>query len=85
MLTNEPTWIIDPLDGTMNFVHSLPFVAVSIALWIDKEPVVGIVYNPILDRMYSAKKGHGAFLNTERIFTSGQKGYCKNSLICVII
>ena len=73
-LTDAPTWIIDPVDGTMNFVHSLPFTAVSIGLYVNKEPVLGIVYNPILDRLYSAKKGQGAYLNGERIYTSGQKG-----------
>ncbi len=48
MLTDDPTWIVDPIDGTINFVHGFPFVAISIALLIKKEPVVGVIYNPIL-------------------------------------
>ncbi|KAJ0448303.1 putative L-galactose 1-phosphate phosphatase [Helianthus annuus] len=48
-LTNEPTWIVDPIDGTINFVHGFPFVCVSIGLTIKKVPVVGVVYNPIMN------------------------------------
>ncbi|KAK9710233.1 hypothetical protein K7432_008556 [Basidiobolus ranarum] len=62
-LTDEPTWIVDPIDGTTNFVHGFPFVAVSIGLAINKEPVVGVVYNPILDELYTGAKGYGAQLN----------------------
>ncbi|KAI8078819.1 uncharacterized protein BX664DRAFT_303647 [Halteromyces radiatus] len=63
IFTSEPTWIVDPIDGTTNFVHGYPFVAVSIGLTIDKIPVLGVVYNPLLDELYSAAKGLGAFLN----------------------
>ncbi|ORY00081.1 inositol monophosphatase [Basidiobolus meristosporus CBS 931.73] len=62
-LSEEPTWIVDPIDGTTNFVHGFPFVAVSIGLAINKEPVVGVVYNPILDELYTGAKGLGAHLN----------------------
>ncbi|KAH8485952.1 hypothetical protein H0E87_027405, partial [Populus deltoides] len=48
-LTDEPTWIVDPLDGTINFVHGFPFVCISIGLTIGKVPTVGVVYNPIMD------------------------------------
>ncbi|KAL0675603.1 hypothetical protein Bca4012_003584 [Brassica carinata] len=48
-LTDEPTWIVDPVDGTTNFVHGFPFVCVSIGLTIGKVPVVGVVFNPIMD------------------------------------
>ncbi|CAG8482248.1 20973_t:CDS:2 [Dentiscutata erythropus] len=61
--TDDPTWIVDPIDGTTNFVHGFPFVAVSIGLTINKEPVVGVVFNPFLNELYTARKGHGAFLN----------------------
>jgi len=71
-LTDAPTWIIDPVDGTMNFVHSFPFTCVSIGLTVNKEPVVGVIYNPILDHMYHARQGCGAFLNDEKISASGQ-------------
>jgi fructose-1,6-bisphosphatase/inositol monophosphatase family enzyme len=50
-LTDAPTWIVDPLDGTTNFVHRYPFVCVSIGLVIDKVPTVGVVFNPILDEV----------------------------------
>ncbi|KAI9253799.1 inositol monophosphatase 2 [Phascolomyces articulosus] len=63
VFTDEPTWIVDPIDGTTNFVHGHPFVAVSIGLTIGKEPVVGVVYCPLMNELFSAAKGHGAFLN----------------------
>ncbi|KAL7633252.1 UNVERIFIED_CONTAM: hypothetical protein RMT77_016356 [Armadillidium vulgare] len=72
-LTDDPTWIIDPVDGTMNFVHTFPYFCVSIALWVNKKPEIGIIYNPLLDQMYTAQRGKGAFLNNKRIHVSGQK------------
>jgi len=62
-LTDDPTWIIDPIDGTTNFVHGFPFVAVCIGLTINKEPVVGAIFNPFLDQLFTARKGNGAYLN----------------------
>ena len=59
-------WIVDPLDGTTNYAHEYPVFSVSIALAIDGRPVVGAVYNPLLDDMYSARKGGGALLNGRR-------------------
>ncbi|KAI8342121.1 inositol monophosphatase [Chlamydoabsidia padenii] len=61
--TSDPTWIVDPIDGTTNFVHGYPFVAVSIGLTINKVPVVGVVYNPLLNELYSAAQGLGSYLN----------------------
>lgn len=61
--TDEPTWIVDPIDGTTNFIHGYPFVAISIGLTINKVPVVGVIYNPLLNELYSAADGQGAFLN----------------------
>ena len=61
--SNEPTWIIDPIDGTMNFVHSNPMVSISVGLVINKRIVIGIVFAPIIGKMYTAIKGKGAFLN----------------------
>jgi len=63
--TDNPTWIIDPIDGTTNFVHSFPYTAVSIALSVNKQIVIGIVYNVMLDNMYTAKKAQGAFCNAQ--------------------
>ncbi|KAJ8929002.1 hypothetical protein NQ314_018361 [Rhamnusium bicolor] len=71
-LTNVPTWIIDPIDGTMNFVHSFPHSCVSIALFINQKPEIGIIYNPMLNQLFTARRGKGAFLNGEPISVSGK-------------
>ncbi|XP_076931918.1 inositol-phosphate phosphatase-like [Bidens hawaiensis] len=71
-LTDEPTWIVDPVDGTINFVHGFPFVCVSIGLTIKKVPVVGVVYNPIMNELFTATDGNGAFLNGDPIKVSSQ-------------
>jgi len=60
-------WIIDPLDGTTNFLHGIPQFAVSIALEREGELVAGLVYNPVTDELYTAEKGRGAFLNDRRL------------------
>ncbi|MEM9222526.1 MAG: inositol monophosphatase family protein [Pseudomonadota bacterium] len=60
-------WIVDPLDGTTNFLHGIPLFSVSIALQRGKELVAGVIYNPITDELYVAEKGRGAFLNDRRI------------------
>ncbi|XP_030758155.1 inositol monophosphatase 1-like [Sitophilus oryzae] len=69
-LTNSPTWIIDPIDGTNNFVKRMPICAISIGLTINKEQVLGIVYNPYANELYTAIKDKGAFLNGKKITTS---------------
>lgn len=71
--TATPTWIVDPVDGTMNFVHSFPHTAVSIGFTVEKEVVLGIIYNPVLDKMFSAIKGRGAFCNGRKIEVSSVK------------
>jgi len=65
-----PTWIVDPLDGTTNYVHDFPFYCVSIGLQIDGELVVGAVLDPRHQELFSAAKGHGAWLNGRRLQTS---------------
>ncbi|KAI7902500.1 inositol monophosphatase [Cokeromyces recurvatus] len=66
--TNDPTWIVDPIDGTTNFIHGYPFVAVSIGLTLNKIPTIGVVFNPLLNELYSAARGQGAYLNqTQRL------------------
>jgi len=72
-LTNEPLWVIDPIDGTTNFVHGLPRCSISIAFFLNKEVQIGVVYNPMLDEVYSAIKGQGAYRNGRTIFSSGAK------------
>lgn len=65
---------MDPLDGTTNFVHSYPFTCVSIGLAVQQQPVVGVVYNPILGELFYAAKGSGAFLNDKPISVSDTQG-----------
>ena len=65
-------WIIDPLDGTTNFLHGIPHFAISIALERDGEPFAGVIYNPISDEMFWAEKGKGAHLNDRRLRVSGR-------------
>ncbi|KAG9355948.1 hypothetical protein JZ751_000792 [Albula glossodonta] len=63
LLTENPTWIIDPVDGTTNFVHGFPFIAVSIGFVVKKEPEFGVVYSCVEDKMYTGRKGKGAYCN----------------------
>jgi len=60
-------WIVDPLDGTTNFLHGIPLFSISIALERDGKLVAGLIYNPVSDEMFSAERGRGAFLNDRRI------------------
>jgi fructose-1,6-bisphosphatase/inositol monophosphatase family enzyme len=70
-LTDEPTWIIDPVDGTTNFIHGNPLTCVSIGLAVNKLPVLGVVYSPCSgEELFVAVKGQGAYLNGERIHVS---------------
>ncbi|XP_044363774.1 inositol-phosphate phosphatase isoform X2 [Triticum aestivum] len=80
-LTYDPTWIVDPLDGTTNFVHGFPFVCVSIGLTIGKIPTVGVVYNPIMNELFTAVRGKGAFLNGSPIKTSPQNELVKALMV----
>jgi len=61
------TWVIDPVDGTTNFIHGFPFVAVSIAVCADKKPVLGFVLDPVRGELFSAREGKGAWLNGSRL------------------
>ena len=84
-------WIIDPIDGTANFLHGIPHFAISIGLEHDDEIICGIVYDPIKDEMFVAEKGNGSYLNNQRmrvssrsklkdciVFTGGPKLESKN-------
>ncbi len=70
----EHAWIIDPIDGTTNFIHGIPHFAMSIALKRHEEIVAALIYNPVADEMFIAEKGRGAFLNNRRIRCSARKG-----------
>ena len=64
---SEHRWIIDPLDGTTNYLHGNPFFAVSLALETAGQLVAGVVYNPITEELFTAEKGRGAFVNDRRM------------------
>ncbi|HEY2186671.1 MAG TPA: inositol monophosphatase family protein [Xanthobacteraceae bacterium] len=66
-------WVVDPLDGTMNFLHGIPHFAISIALEREGAIVAGLVYNPISDELFTAERGKGAFLNDRRIRVAARK------------
>jgi myo-inositol-1(or 4)-monophosphatase len=66
-------WIVDPLDGTTNFLHGIPHFAISIALERDGEIVAGVIYEPVRDEMYWAEKGLGAYVNDRRLRVSARR------------
>ncbi len=87
----EFKWIIDPIDGTANFLHGIPHFGISIGLEQNKEIICGIIYDPIKDEIFTAEKGNGAYLNNQRmrvsarsklnnciIFTGGPRHNAKN-------
>ena len=65
-------WIIDPIDGTSNFLHGIPHFAISVGLEHDNEIICGIIYDPIKDEMFVAEKGNGAYLNNKRMRVSAR-------------
>jgi len=77
-------WIVDPLDGTTNFLHGIPQFAISIGLEREGVIVAGLVYNPANDELYVAEKGKGAFLNDRRIRVSGRKNLADCVIACGI-
>ncbi|MFY7779626.1 MAG: inositol monophosphatase family protein, partial [Tagaea sp.] len=69
----DHVWIVDPLDGTTNFLHSIPHFAISVGLQHRGELLAGMIYNPVLDELYWAEKGKGAYLNDRRLRVSGRR------------
>jgi myo-inositol-1(or 4)-monophosphatase len=63
LIQNGPTWVVDPLDGTVNFTHAFPMFCVSIALVLNNRPVIGVIFAPLLNQLFSACRGKGAWLN----------------------
>ena len=70
---SEYKWIIDPIDGTLNFLHGIPHFSISIALEKNKEIVCGIIFDPIKNEMFIAEKNEGAYLNNQKIRVSNRK------------
>jgi len=67
------TWIVDPLDGTTNFLHGIPQFAISIGLQREGVLIAGVIYNPANDELYTAERGKGAFLNDQRLRVAGRR------------
>jgi len=76
------TWIVDPLDGTTNFLHGIPQFAISIALEREGAVVAGLIYNPANEEMFIAERGKGAFLNEQRIRVAGRKRLADAVIAC---
>jgi myo-inositol-1(or 4)-monophosphatase len=76
------TWIVDPLDGTTNFLHGIPQFAISIALEREGAVVAGLIYNPATEEMFIAERGKGAFLNEQRIRVASRKRLTEAVIAC---
>jgi len=76
------TWIVDPLDGTSNFLHGIPHFAISIGLEREGEIVAGLVYNPIDDELFTAERGKGAFLNDRRLRVAARQRLADAVIAC---
>jgi myo-inositol-1(or 4)-monophosphatase len=69
---DQHRWIVDPLDGTTNFLHGLPIFSISMALERQGQIVAGVIYNPAMDELYTAERGGGAFMNDRRLRVAGR-------------
>ena len=76
------TWIVDPLDGTTNFLHGIPQFAISIGLEREGTIVAGVIYNPVTDEMFTAERGKGAFLNDRRLRVAGAQALADSVIAC---
>ena len=78
------TWIVDPLDGTTNFLHGIPQFAISIGLQRDNTIVAGLVYNPVADELFTAERGKGAFLNDRRLRVASRSRIADAVVSCAL-
>jgi myo-inositol-1(or 4)-monophosphatase len=76
------TWHVDPLDGTTNFLHAVPYFNISIGLEREGQMIAGVVYNPISEEIFYAEKGFGAFMNDRRLRVSARKDPTMSMVIC---
>jgi myo-inositol-1(or 4)-monophosphatase len=74
-------WLIDPLDGTVNYAHGVPIFSVSIALYEDNQARFGLIYDPLREELFSARAGQGAFLNDERVHVSAATNLHESLLV----
>lgn len=77
-------WMVDPLDGTTNFLHGIPLFAISIGLVRNGTPVAGVVFNPVSDEMFVAEQGKGAFFNNRRLRVAGRRDLANCVIGCGI-
>jgi len=77
-------WVVDPLDGTTNFLHGIPLFAISIALVREGVPVAGVVYNPVADELFVGARGQGAYVNNRRLRVSARKELADCVVCCGI-
>ena len=82
-LTQESNykWIIDPIDGTINYAHSIPITCISIGLEKDNEVIMGAVYNPMMNELFFAEKGQGSYFNSKQIHVSKEDNFAKALLV----
>jgi myo-inositol-1(or 4)-monophosphatase len=78
---SEFKWIIDPIDGTVNYAHSIPLTCVSIAVEKNQQVIMGVVYNPLMNEFFFSEKEQGAFLNDEKISVSVNTDFRKSLLV----
>ena len=76
------TWIVDPLDGTTNFLHGIPQFAISIGLQREGTVIAGLIYNPANEELYIAERGKGAFLNDQRLRVAGRRNLNECVIAC---
>jgi myo-inositol-1(or 4)-monophosphatase len=76
------TWVVDPLDGTSNFLHGIPHFSISIALEREDTVVAGLIYNPITDDLFTAERGKGAFLNDTRLRVAARRRLADAVIAC---
>ncbi len=76
------TWIVDPLDGTTNFLHGIPHFSISIALQREDQIVAGLIYNPANDELYVSERGKGAYLNDQRLRVAARRTLADGVIAC---
>ncbi len=77
-------WVVDPLDGTTNFLHGIPLFAISLALVRNGVPFAGVIFNPVSDELYVAEKGQGAYLNDRRLRVAARRKLADSVVGCGI-
>ena len=81
---HEYCWVIDPIDGTTNFVHGVPYFCISVALTYQSKPIFGATYQPVLNEFFYAQDGYGAFLNGVKIQVSEPEKASKGNLLIAV-